>query len=249
MQRLRLFLLLSILVVLVAGISVDVWTRRQLDRELARVEQRYGSLRVRTLVAPPVGAEYNSARFVRAAAALTVRPSASSYGMAMAAIKDLEKLPEPSIVPRDLQAFVDANTEAMRLVGEAIDRHQASWDADYAGGGYVPRWLDVRTLADAIALSALLDRKAGRDDEASRNTAAGFAVAASIRHEPSLIAQLIRIAVVMQHSEGARALIAGGSRRTLPWKRWRASWPTTARPTRCESDSSRKCATAMPNSW
>lgn len=133
MQRLRLFLLLSILVVLVAGISVDVWTRRQLDRELARVEQRYGSLRVRTLVAPPVGAEYNSARFVRAAAALTVRPSASSYGMAMAAIKDLEKLPEPSIVPRDLQAFVDANTEAMRLVGEAIDRHQASWDADYAG--------------------------------------------------------------------------------------------------------------------
>jgi hypothetical protein len=191
-QRLRLFLLLSILVALVAGIGFDVWTRRQLDRELARVEQRYGSLRGHTLVAPPVGAEYNSARFVRAAAALTVRPSATSYGMAMAAIKDFEKQPASSTVPPHLQAFLDANTEAMRLAGEAIERHQASWDADYA-----------------IALAALLDRKAGRDDEASRKTAAGLAVAASLRHEPSLISQLIRIAVVTQQCEAVRALMTG----------------------------------------
>jgi hypothetical protein len=210
-RRLRLFLLLGILVALVAGIGLDVWTRRQLDREVARLEGRYGSLRGRTLVAPPVGAEYNSARFVRAAAALTVRPSGTTYGMLMASVKDFEKQPASPTLPPDLQAFLDANTEAMRLAGEAIDRHQSSWDADYAGGGYVPRLLDIRTLSDAIALAAILDRKAGRDEEASRKTAAGLAVAASLRHEPSLISQLIRIAVATQQCEAARALIAGSA--------------------------------------
>jgi hypothetical protein len=208
-RRLRLFLLLGVLVVLVAGIGFDVWTRWQLEPELARVESRYGSLHGPTLVAPPVGAEYNSARFVRAAAALTVRPNASPYSVLMASVRDFEKLPESSIVPRDLQAFLDANTEALRLAGDAIDRHQSSWDADYFGGGYVPRWLDVRTLSDVIAVAAALDRKAGRADEASRKTAAGLAVAASIRHEPSLIPQLIRIVVATQHCDGARALIVG----------------------------------------
>ena len=210
-RRLRLVLLLGILVALVAGITFDVWTRRQLDPELARLERRYGSLRGRTLVAPPVAAEYNSARFVRAAAALTVRPAASPYGLLMASARDFERLPESAIVPRDLRAFVDANTEAMRLAGEAIDRHQSSWDADYAGGGNAPRLLDLRTLSNAIAIDALLDRKAGRVDEASRKTAAGLAVAASIRNEPSLISQLIRIAVATEQCEAARALIAGGA--------------------------------------
>ena len=208
-RRLRLFLLLGVLVLLVAGVGFDGWTRWQLEPELARVESRYGSLHGPTLVAPPVGAEYNSARFVRAAAALTVRPSASPYSVLIASVRDFEKLPESSIVPRDLQAFLDANTEALRLAGDAIDRHQSSWDADYTGGGYVPRWLDVRTLSDAIAAAAALDRKAGRADEASRQTATGLAVAASIRHEPSLIPQLIRIVVATQHCDGARALIVG----------------------------------------
>jgi hypothetical protein len=210
-RRLRLFLLIGVLLALVGGITIDVWTRRQLDSELARVESRYGSLHGRTLVAPPVADEYNSARFVRAAAALTIHPGARPYGVLMASAREFEKLPESSIVPRDLQAFVDANTEAMRLAGEAIDRHQSSWDADYgeAGNGYAPRLLDIRTLSDAIALAAVLDRKAGRADEASRKTAAGLAVAASIRHEPSLISQLIRIAIAARQCEAIQSLIAG----------------------------------------
>ena len=207
-RRLRLFVLLGILLALVAGIGFDGWTRRQFERELARMEARYGSLRGPTLVAPPVGAEYNSARYVRAAAALTVRPNPSSYGMAMAYLRDFEKRPGSSEAPRDVQTFLDANTDAMRLAEEAIGRHQASWDADYAGDGYVPRLLDIRTLSDAIAVAALLDRTAGRADEASRKTAAGFAVAASLRNEPSLISQLIRIAVVTRQCEAARPLIA-----------------------------------------
>jgi hypothetical protein len=210
-RRWRLFLLLGVLVALVAGLTVDVWTRWQFESVLARMESRYGSLHGRTLVAPPVAEEYNSARFVRAAAALTVRPSARPYGVLMASARGFEKLPESSIVPGDLQAFVDANTEAMRLAGQAIDRHQSGWDADYsdAGNGYAPRLLDVRTLSDAIAFAALLDRKAGRADEASRKTAAGLAVAASIRHEPSLISQLIRIAIATQQCEAVESLIAG----------------------------------------
>src|SRR5436189_234120 len=83
-------------------------------RGRGRMEARYGSLRGPTLVAPPVGAEYNSARYVRAAAALTVRPNPSSYGMAMAYLRDFEKRPGSSEAPRDVQTFLDANTDAMR---------------------------------------------------------------------------------------------------------------------------------------
>ena len=78
---------------------------------------------------------------------------------------------DPGLFPED------ADFAGAVLVEHAVgDRTQ--WDADYAGDGYVPRLLDIRTLSDAIAVAALLDRTAGRADEASRKTAAGFAVAA-----------------------------------------------------------------------
>ena len=58
-RRLRLFLLLGVLMVLVAGIGFDVSTRWQLEPELARVESRFGSLprAQRSSRLPPSSAE------------------------------------------------------------------------------------------------------------------------------------------------------------------------------------------------
>jgi hypothetical protein len=188
-------------------IGLDLWSGRRVDREVARLEKRYGRLDGHSLVASPVAAEFNSARFVRAAVALTVRPANTNYGKLLASATSFDQQTAPSAEPEDVRAFVDSNRDAIQLALEARTRHQASWDADYAGGAKVPSLLDLRTLGNALAYAAILDIKRGRDEDASAKVAAGLAVAASLRREPSLISQLIRVAIALQQCEAVRSLI------------------------------------------
>jgi hypothetical protein len=207
-RHIRFLFVCCVVLALVAGTAFDVWARRRADAELVRLEKRFGSLGGRSIVAPPVAAADNSARFVSAAAALAVRPAPKSgYDTLDDAITHFDRLLGPSPVPEDVRTWLEANQEAIRLAGEAVPRHQASWDADYAGGGTL-RLLDIRTLSNALYLAAILDLKAGHPDEASRNTAAGLAVAASLRHEPSMTSQLIRVGVAMQQCQAVKRLIA-----------------------------------------
>jgi hypothetical protein len=189
-------------------IGLDLWAGRRVDREFARLEKRYGSLDGRSIVASPVAVEFNSARFVRAAVALTVRPApTTSYSKLLASATSFEQQTAPSAEPEDVRAFVDSNRDAIQLALEARTRHQASWDADYAGGAKVPPLLDLRTLGNALAYAAILDIKRERPEDASANVAAGLAVAASLRREPGLLAQLIRISIALQQCEAVRSLV------------------------------------------
>jgi hypothetical protein len=207
------FALLGVLVLLFAFVGLDLWSGRRLDAELARLEQRYGSLDGRAAVAPPVASSDNQARFVRAAAALVVPTGRDPGGTAVitavtAALVRVEHQQDVHDVPGELRAFVEANADAMALIGEARRRRQSSWDANYDGGGNVPSWADVRTLGHAAFAAALVDLQRGRVDEASGRIASGFAVSASLRHEPSLFPQLIRISVALQQCEAVERLIA-----------------------------------------
>jgi hypothetical protein len=207
-RRVLVLLMIGISAAGLIWIGLDLWAGRRVDREFARLEKRYGSLYGRSLVASPVAVEYNSARFVRAAVALTVRPAANtSYGKLLASATRFEQQTAASAEPEDVRAFVDSNRDAIQLALEARTRHQASWDADYAGGAKVPSLLDLRTLGNALAYAAILDIKRERHDEASANVAAGLAVAASLRREPGLLAQLIRISIALQQCEAVRSLI------------------------------------------
>ena len=208
-RRLGLVLLLSLFVLGLVWVGLDVWAGRRVNAELARLEARHGSLDGRSIVAAPVPAEDNRAKVIRAAAALTVRGrQASPYGTVSAAIVRLENDPEPPRVPDELRAFVDVNAEAIRMAGHARRRRQASWDADYAGGANMPPFLDIRTLSQAIYVAALIDLDAHRPDAAASDITSGLAVAASLRQEPALIAQLIRIAVTFEQCHALERLIA-----------------------------------------
>jgi len=207
-RRVLVLLMIGVGVVGLIWVALDLWAGRRVDREFARLEKRYGSLYGRSIVASPVAVEFNSARFVRAAVALTVRPAVhTSYGKLLASATSFERQTAPAAEPGDLRAFVDSNRDAIELALEARTRHQASWDADYAGGAKVPSLLDLRTLGNALAYAAILDIKRGRPEEASANVAAGLAVAASLRQEPGLLVQLIRIAVALQQCDAVRSLI------------------------------------------
>jgi|SRR5579872_229544 len=208
-RHIRFLFLCCVVAVLVIGTAVDVWARLRERAEFDRLEKRYGSLDGRSIVAPSVAPAENSARFVRAAAALTVRPrSNAGYDTLGRAATRFEELLDSSSVPEDVRAWRDANDEAIRLAREAVTRHQASWDADYASDANTPRPRDIATLASALYLATILDLKAGHVDEASRDTTAGLAVAASLRYEPSLALQLIRTAVAMQQCQAAERLLA-----------------------------------------
>jgi hypothetical protein len=133
-RRVLVLLMIGISAAGILWIGLDLWAGGRVDREVARLEKRYGSLDGHSIVAPAVAAEFNRARFVRAAVALTVRPANTSYGKLLASATSFDQQTSPSAEPADVRAFVDSNRDAIQLALEARTRHQASWDADYAGG-------------------------------------------------------------------------------------------------------------------
>jgi hypothetical protein len=202
-RRLRLFVLLGILLLLVAYTGTDLWAGRQLDAELARLEPRYGNLRLRTIIAPPVPAAENRARLVRAAAAL------AKPGSTDAVVKGLTSFGNSSdtdLVPADLRVFVEENRDAIRLVEKIGTRAKTSWDVDYSGGNTLP-YLDVRNLSNILYLDAMLELEAKRPDEAVRKIGVGLAVASSLNNEPQLIAQLIRMSIADRHFSAVQRII------------------------------------------
>lgn len=69
LRRVFLVFLAAVLASLVAFVGFDVWATRKADSDLARLEQKYGFLAGRSIVAPAVAPADNSARLVRTAAA------------------------------------------------------------------------------------------------------------------------------------------------------------------------------------
>ena len=207
LRRILILLIAAVLLFLVIHTGFDWWAGRRIDAEVARLEQRYGSLDPQTLTVPSVPEGENRARAIRAAAALikyTPRESWSEYQPSLSAFS---KQNPPAPVPADLRAFVETNRSTLRLVADARSRPQSNWEADYSGRGNVPRLLEIRTLSNTIYLASLLDLEAGRPDKAAQSIASGLAMAASMRQEPWLITQLIRIAVTGQHMEAVQRLL------------------------------------------
>ena len=208
-RRILLVFITGLLAVLIAAVIVDVVAGWRLRREYARLEQRFGVLDARGGFAPEVPDEDNSARVIRAASILVVRgPGRQNYTQMRTALGQYENASASAPIPEDVRAFIDANAEALRVADLAVTKRQANWEADYLAGDDMPRFLFVRGLSDAAYVSAVRATKEGHADEASRHLITGLAVAASLRNERSLIAQLIRISVAAQQFEGVRRLIA-----------------------------------------
>ncbi len=203
-RRVRLYVLLGILVLLVLHVGADMLAGRRVDSVLARLEQRVGPLTLGRLAAAEVPPGENLARLVRAATALTV-PSAPPVEHALGALADAR---QTTSVPEVIRAFVTANQPAIDLTREFETRQKADWEADYLTGENAASLLEVRTLGNVLMASALLDLEAGRVDDAVRQVSNGLAVSASMRNEPSLITQLIRVAIVNRQLGVVQRLVA-----------------------------------------
>ena len=205
-RRIRLLLLLGVLLLLMLRAGLDLWMGRQIDNEIRRLEQRYGSLDESTVAAPRVPAGQNRARVVRAAAALTALPPGTTSADVMNALGRFAKS-RTGPVPADLIGVVDANRAAIRLVHDARPRIQSDWEVDYPYASNHPPWMEIRILSNALYLAALLDLDAGDAEAAATTIASGLAVSASVRQEPDVLAQLMRIALAMPHLDAVQRLV------------------------------------------
>jgi hypothetical protein len=205
-RRRRVLLLLAsgILILLAVHTVLDFWASRAVKNEVARLEQRYGSLDPATLVLPAVPAQNNRARIVRAAAALAVPVSTE---VQHATFEFINKGTSTS-VPVAVREFADANRRALAMAEEVRSRTQSGWETDPRTGRNQPTLLEIRLLASAIYVSSMIELEAGRTDEAAKVLSSGLGVAASLRQEPQLLAQLVRIAVTIPLCEAVEQLIA-----------------------------------------
>ena len=203
-RRWKLFVLVSPLIVLVAYFGADMWAGHRVNLAAARFDERYGGLSVRHLTTAPVPATNNRARLVRAAAALTV-PLPPAATPALTSVTGNSGM---SPLPAELRAFAEANTRALRLLADAALRTESSWEIEYVDPSNAPPFMDLRVLGQAAYVAALGKIEDGQPDEAAKHIVSGLAMAASLRQEPSLITQLIRVAVAFQQVDGIQRLIS-----------------------------------------
>lgn len=197
------FVLVSPLVVLVAYFGADMWTGHRVNVAAARFDERYGGLSLRHVTTAPVPAANNRAHLVRAASALTVPISTA----AMTALTSVSRTTDITPLPADLRAFAEANKPALGVLADARLRTQSSWEIEYMDLSNAPPWMDLRVLWQAAYVAALLKIEEGQPDEAAKYIASGLAMAASLRQEPNLIPQLLRIAIAVQQIDAIQHLI------------------------------------------
>jgi hypothetical protein len=190
------------LLVLLVRTGVDLWASSRVEAQLEKLEAQHGKLDASTLRLPPVPEEDNRARAVRAAAALVV-----GHDEVQALLKQVLTQRPPAPVPAGLQALLDANRAALRVADEARGRRLSNWEVDYPAVNYSQGLAEVRRLSNVLYLEARMALDAARPDEAARALATGLALAASFRQEPSLVTQLIRCAIALQHYEGVQRLL------------------------------------------
>jgi hypothetical protein len=202
-RRLLLLLVVGVFILLATHTGLDLWTGIAVSNEMARLEQRYGSLDAASLVLPNVPADDNRARIARAAALLAIPGSSETQRATSRFINEHASSPVPAAVRK----FAEDNRHAIAMANEVQLRTQSGWEVDPRSGTNQPNLLEIRTLTHAIYVSSMLELEAGRTDEAARILSSGLAVAASMRQEPQLVAQLVRIAVTVPLCEAVEQVI------------------------------------------
>jgi hypothetical protein len=118
-RRLRLFLLLGVLAVLLIRVGLDLWAGGRVRAETSRLEAKYGTLDPGAGWPPEVPAADNRARLVKAAAVLVVAGQGASAMPMSRALSEFKALPGNPRVPDDLRKFATVNREPLQLVDEA----------------------------------------------------------------------------------------------------------------------------------
>jgi len=104
--------------------------------------------------------------------------------------------PLPKQVQTAISAYLTSNAQALELLQKAATTEGCRFDVAFSAYPFrLPHLAQLRQAARLLELDALMKVEEGKADKAAAATAASFAAAHSLRNEPILISQLVRIAV------------------------------------------------------
>ena len=99
------------------------------------------------------------------------------------------------------------------LIEEAASRPACQFAVNWQDGAAAlfPHFAQMRPMAKLLEANALLEARDGDMDEAVRSVELSFKVSRSLKDDPSLIGQLVRIAIVKRSSQSLREILQYGN--------------------------------------
>jgi hypothetical protein len=148
-----------------------------------------------------VSAEKNAAlRFSDAFASLRAFTSKKGSNGNLASIFEEERLatPIPDTLAEEIEGHIEANSEALEILHAAAQLTESRYPINLAQGAatLLPHLANIKESARLLQLDAVLHSSKRDSAAAVRSLQTGFALARSLRNEPLLISELVRIASV-----------------------------------------------------
>lgn len=220
---LRVAIMLAVAVVAAYKVADQIYWRKVQEQRLA-FKERYGAVDFRDFVPEPPPAARDAGRAYQYAAALVARAGVSredpspfrrlliEAGAFSPGARDSEPLAEPT--PLDVAVLVKDAMAALDGVWPVLRK------ADAKEGGalthfYEPGKTDtepdeLRGLADLMAAKAIVEARGGDMDAAARWLESGMHLADLLRREPTIMAQMLRIAVMEANTLALQEVLNAG---------------------------------------
>lgn len=195
-----------VVVVVVAHTVLVGGTRRRVEAEIAHIRAQGEPVTMKDLAGPKVPDSRNGAVIYEQAIQMFKSPAIQSDKDAV------EKFDISTTDPREWAAIEQslqklAPVKALLADAQAKPdcRFKVDWDAGIAA--LFPHYAPMRAFARVLRVDAAANARAGRVDEALKSTKLAYGVSESIGHEPILIGQLVRIAVLAITNDGLQTMM------------------------------------------
>lgn len=228
-RRIKAALRWSLLVLFILGIvtwTVLNWVgSRNLEATLSTLRESSYATRLEELAPPPVPPDENAAPYYSAAFALFAKPAPRAAQRAFDQVTKAGLVGLSTDHEAELRAWLGRNRDAFELVARARTRPHCRFDRKYEG--YATRFPEIGNipwLTGALAVHAQLLTKDGRPGEARDSVSDILRLADSIADEPSIICQMIRLAVIGSALTTINRCVAGDTDAEL-LRQWSAMLP------------------------
>lgn len=210
-RRYRPILAVAIILVIAHGAATFLLGRR-VKAEIAAIKARGEPVSVADLARPEIPDSENAAVIYAKAFEAISGPGAKA---------DLEKpgYLSPYKLKRNPELLGEATRIAARyknavlLIEEGASRPRCQFPIDWEDGlrTLYERRAKLRWLAMLLRGSALLDAREGRIDDSLRYIGLGFKLTDSLKHEPIMNSQLVKVTIISVSARGLRWVMEYGS--------------------------------------
>jgi len=217
---------LAVLAVVIAlGIGVfDVVLGRRLEKQMLAIKASGAPVAMTQLGEPKVPDAENGAIIYME----VIRQMTGSVPKFKAPIEEPKPLPDLDLIGR----FTDAHERQtdpklwdqarpvvakyrplIPLLEQAASKPECQFAVNWQDGASAlfPHFAHMRRMAKLLEANALLEARDGNMDEAVRSVELSFKVSRSLKDDPSIIGQLVRIAIIKISSQSLREILQYGN--------------------------------------